>query len=103
MDAGWTDNVARMRALIAAHPGWTWTEAPRVGLDHVVTYPLNGWPERAAHNDLGKLATYMEAVAKSTISAAGARRQRHPGRPYGTCPECNADIDVAIARNRTGR
>lgn len=71
MNAGWTDNVARMRALIEAHPGWTWTEAPTLGADHVVTYPLNGQPTSAAHNDLGRLADYMEAVAKSTMSATG--------------------------------
>jgi hypothetical protein len=70
------DNVRRMRALLERHPDWTWTPPQAEGLaalrvDHVVTFALNGKPEKAAHHDLGKLADFMEAVDRSTMSSHG--------------------------------
>jgi hypothetical protein len=62
------DNVARMQELLERHADWHWTPAPRLGADHVVEYRLNGQPERAAHDDLGKLVAYMAALDRSTMS-----------------------------------
>lgn len=64
------DNVKRMNDLLERHPDWTWTPPERLGQDHVVTYPLNGKPDRAAHNDLGRLADYLEALDRGSVFTA---------------------------------
>lgn len=63
------DHVARMEEWRKRHPDATWTR-PEVGSggDHVVTYVLNGHPDKAAHNDLGRLMDYLEAVDKATMA-----------------------------------
>jgi hypothetical protein len=63
---GWTDDVARMQAFLARHPGVTWLRpvnaagAPDPGHPHTAVWEEDGTTVTAERVRLGHLVDYLE-------------------------------------------